>query len=424
MRPVAQATAAACLLVALSGPAPPAKAQVASHACIVGLGMVNQQVWWTGGSNGKYLMNFTGGSPVLGNAGIGQTASFEGTAVYTTPAGVLLLYTDGDSIFNGQTHALIGTGVGGDPSASEAALIVPSPSGVPTNDFYVFGNSSNAGIPGPIRYTLASISGNAIGTIATLDGGRLFGESLAVVPAANGTDFWILSVTNASPTVNAYLVGPAGVNNTPVASPVPALPAGTTANRGTIVYHPPTRQLAIGFFSQGTATGYIHTATFDEATGQVSAFALQATGDLGYGVAFSPDASKLYYSVGTEGWSGTLTQKDLGTSAVTGIATGSWAMPRLAPDGRVYVVEFNATTMGVVNAPDNPAASVGWNPTGVALPPGARAAYSLVNQTYAPCSVNVPPPAAGVPIPFLGPVPLVLLALMLGVAGLAARRRR
>ncbi len=85
MRPVVQATASACLVVALSGLAAPAQSQVASHACIVGLGMVNQQVWWTGASNGKYLMNFTGGSPVLSNAGIGQTASFEGTAVYTTP---------------------------------------------------------------------------------------------------------------------------------------------------------------------------------------------------------------------------------------------------------------------------------------------------------------------------------------------------
>ncbi len=89
------------------------QAQDPGHACIQGLGMGNQQIWWTGSGNSKYLMDFTAGDPILSNAGIGQTTSGEGTAVYTTPEGVLLLYTDGDSIFNGQTHALIGTGVGG-----------------------------------------------------------------------------------------------------------------------------------------------------------------------------------------------------------------------------------------------------------------------------------------------------------------------
>lgn len=61
-----------------------------------------------GGSNSKCLMDFTGGAPVLSNTGIGNTGSFEGTAVSTTPTATLPLYTDGDSIFNGQTHALIG----------------------------------------------------------------------------------------------------------------------------------------------------------------------------------------------------------------------------------------------------------------------------------------------------------------------------
>ena len=359
----------------------------AQHACIAGLGMENQQIWWTGSSNAKYLMDFTGGAPVLSNAGIGQTGSFESTAVYTSPAGSLLLYTDGDSIFNGQTNALIGTGVGGNPSATEAALIVPVPEGNPANDFYVFGNTANTA--GPIRYAKVDISGNTIGAITTLDGGLTFSESLGIVPHSNETDFWIMSVTNATPTLNVYPVDSTGVSDTPVTSAIPSLPAGTTANRATVIYHPPTRQLAISFFSESTTTGFIFTADFDETTGVASGFTQVVSGNLGYGVAFSPDASKMYYSVGSEGWNGNLTFRDLNTDTSTTIATGNWAMPRLAPDGKIYVVAWGSGTMGVVNSPDADLATIDWDATGIVLPAGSQAAYALPNQTYAACEVNI-----------------------------------
>ncbi len=398
-------------------------AQDQGHVCVIGQGMDNQQIWWTGGSGGKYLMDFTDGAPVLSNVGIGQSSSAEGTAVYTTPEGTLLLYTDGDSIFNGQTHSLIGTGVGGNSSSTEAALIVPDPAGVPTNDFYVFGNTANVN-GAPINFTKVNISGNSIGAITVLDGGLAFGESLATIPHANGTDFWILSVTNANPAVNAYQVSAAGVNQTPVSSAVPALPVNTVASRGTLIYHPPTGQLAIGFFSSATGIGYILTAQFDESTGSVSGFTEHVTGALGYGVAFSPDASNLYYSVGTEGWAGAITHYDIGAATATTIQAGSWAMPRLAPDGKVYVVDFGETTMGVINSPNSVFASINWNSTGVSLPGGSTTAYGLVNQTYAPCDIIIGESPEAIPVPVLSEWSLLLLsALLLGLGGLGYMRR-
>jgi hypothetical protein len=397
-------------------------AQDPGHSCVQGLGMGNQQVWWTGAGAEKYLMDFTAGAPVLSNVGIGQTSSFEGTAVYTTPEGDLLLYTDGDVVFNGQTHAQIGSGVGGNPSATEAALIVPDPGGVPTNDFYVFGNTGDTS--GTINYTLVDISTSSIGLVTPLDGGLVFGESLAVVPDANGTDFWILSVTNANPSVNAYLVTDGGVSNTPISTAIPSLPSGTTANRGTIVYHPPTGQLAIGFFSDATGSGFIFTAQFDVYTGAVSGFTQQAAGALGYGVAFSPDASKLYYSVGSQGWRGSITHLDIASSNASTIATGSWAMPRLGPDGKIYVVGFGSTSMGVVNAPDSDFASINWNPAGIVLPSGASAAYSLVNQTYASCSVlNPDVPVNSVPVPAVSAWSRIAMFFVLMLIGAAYIRR-
>lgn len=405
-----------------TGLAAPTHAQTQAHACIEGLGMGSQQIWWTGGNSGKYLMDFTAGAPVLSNAGIGQTGSFEGTAVYTTPAGELLLYTDGDSIFNGQNNTQIGTGVGGDPSATEAALIVPDPAGSPTNDFYVFGNTGNTS--GPINYTLVDIAANSIDPITPLDGGVVFSESLATVPHANGFDFWIISVTNASPAVNAYEVTASGVNNTPVSSSIPSLPSGTAAHRGTVVYHPPTGRLAIGFYSESTNQGHILTARFDESTGTASDFELHATGELGYGVAFSPDGSKLYYSVGTQGFNGSITHYDLASDTATPIDTGAWAMPRLAPDNNVYVVDFGATTMGVIQSPNTDPAGIGWDANGITLPEGSTAAYSLVNQTYAPCEIlNEPAPPLAVTVPTLNHLGLFVLLLLAGLMPLMLGRR-
>ncbi|MDX1642988.1 MAG: VWA domain-containing protein [Thermoanaerobaculia bacterium] len=358
----------------------PAQAQ---HACVRGLGMENQQIWWTGGKNSKFVMDFTSGSPRLGTDGIGQTRSIETTAVYTTARGELLVYTDGNVIFDGRSHEEIGRGVGGNPSSTEAALIVPAPGGDPTNDFYVFGNTANT--TGEIQYTRVDLATGSIGEIVVLDGGRIFGESLGTVPHADGNDFWILSVTHRDPAVAAYRIGPTGVSQTGVLSPLTDLPDGATANRGSIVYHPPTGRLAFTFYSSGSRGPLLYTADFDEATGEASGFRRFDHG--GYGVAFSPDGSKLYFALN---YGGPLDQLDRETGEVHRVSTSGWAMPRLAPDGKVYVVAYNRTSMGVLHNPDASFDALRWEPKGVELPEGARTAYSLPNQVYAPCVVNYP----------------------------------
>jgi hypothetical protein len=355
----------------------------AQHACIHGLGMENAQVWWTGSKDSKYLMDFTAGDPQLTNEGIGQTRSIETTAVYTTAGGQLLLYTDGDVIFDGQTHQEIGRGVGGNPSSTEAALIIPAPGGDPTNDFYVFGNTASTS--GKINFTRVDISDASIDSISELDGGLYFGESLGTVPHANGVDFWILSVTNRDPTLNAYLITSEGVNMSAVRSELPELPEGATANRGSVIYHPPTGQLALTLYSQGSGQSLMYTADFDESTGAASSFKQFELG--GYGVAFSPDGTKLYFS---DGYRGAFGQLDLTTGEANRWSGGGWAMPRLAPDGKIYVVAHRRSSMGIVENPDEAFESIAWNPTALDLPEGARTAYSLPNQVYAPCVVNYP----------------------------------
>lgn len=77
-----------------------------------------------------------------------------------------MLYTDGNVIFDGRSHQEIGSGVGGNPSSTEAALIVPVPGGDPTNDFYVFGNTANTS--GEINYTRVDIQQASIDPVTEL----------------------------------------------------------------------------------------------------------------------------------------------------------------------------------------------------------------------------------------------------------------
>ena len=86
-------------------------------------------------------------------------------------------------------------------------------------------------------------------------------------------------------------------------------------------------------------------------------------------MAFSPDGTKLYFS---DGYRGDFHQLDPGTREISLVAAGRWALPRLAPDGKIYVVRYGSRTMGVVENPDADFVSLVWGPEGVELPEGAR----------------------------------------------------
>jgi hypothetical protein len=96
--------------------------------------------WYFGTLGG---LDFSSGSPV---AITGSLNSPEGTASVSTAAGTLLFYTDGVSVWD-TTDATMpnGTGLMGDVSTTQAALVVPSPSS--SSQYYLF--------------TLAAVGGSA-----------------------------------------------------------------------------------------------------------------------------------------------------------------------------------------------------------------------------------------------------------------------
>ncbi|HEC83671.1 MAG: hypothetical protein DRR08_18575 [Candidatus Parabeggiatoa sp. nov. 2] len=331
-----------------------------------------EQIWYSGTNNSKFLIDFSGDSPkVTCGKPVGQSGGNEGSANFTDPdSGKLRLYTDGMTVFNGQTNQALenGTALGGNSTAGEAAMIVPV---VGTNPdlFYIFTNNASS-----VHFSTADLSKGPNGTVTHKKVllGTKTGEALGVVPHTNGSDFWVL-VFNTAAKLDAYKVDSSGVARLPVTSNT-----GFTGNiaRGSIIHSPDYNTLSLGW-----APGRIATAKIDRATGKISDIKERVTGQVGYATAFSPDGTKLYYTNGVQGYSGTPWQIDLkdGSKAQLSL-TGAFGGPKLADNGKIYWTGINKSALSVVNNPN--AAGTGANFSVDALPlNGCKGAYNQPNQT-------------------------------------------
>jgi hypothetical protein len=333
-----------------------------------------EQVWYSGSGNQHYLLDFSGSqAKVTAGPPIGQSAGFEGTASITNPeTGKLLLYSDGVTLFNGQTHRPLdnGDGLRADPSAGEAVLIAPAP-GANRNLFYVFTNSITQ-----VSYSIADLAAGPNGQVTEKNKplASNTGEAVGIVPHANGKAFWLL-VYNTAANVDAYLVdGSSGVTAKPVSSPT-----GLTGQvfRGSIIHSPDHNTLALGVVGHGIAT-----AKVDRAAGKLSDVQIRVKGpDVGYSSAFSPDGTKLYYARGREGYWGNPYQLDLTTGRETRLSsTAGLGGPKLGPDGKIYWTGYRAGALGVVQKPDGAGTDANFQEAAIALN-GGRGAYNLPKQT-------------------------------------------
>ncbi len=271
-----------------------------------------EQVWFiTGeptGSTKDILIDFRKpGTPVVTcGPPVAVSNGDEGTAVFTDPStGQLLFYTDGIDIFNGFDNQLLanGSGVNGQPSASEPALITPQ-LGSDGGAFYVFSvnYTSDSAPTGDIYYSNIDLTQGLHGTVTNknqhLYNGNV-GEALDMLPHTNNTDFWVLAYNGAG-NVEAFLVNASGVSATPVTS--------ATGLTGTVlrsaINHSYDYNHVVLAINRGGATGTIATADVDRSTGTISNVKTIVTGDLGFHASYSADGTKLYYVRGTEGWSG------------------------------------------------------------------------------------------------------------------------
>lgn len=361
-------------------------------------GVSNTSIWgqvrpgyfgtWYFGDTAGIAFNGSGGpAPLLD----GRMGAWEGCAAISDPhTGALLFYTDGVTVWN-RHHQIMqnGAGLRGNFTSTQSALIVPKPGS--STIFYIF-TAESAETPTPpegyaLCYSIVDM---------TLDGGTgavtgknivLFyscTEKLTATRHCNDRNYWVVAHEAGTNRFRSYRVDENGIANPVISSVGPLYP---DKSPGMLKFSPNGMRLASARISG------IELYAFDKSSGSVSDPLMVESTIPSYGVAFSPDNSKLYASGRAvdspfDKW---LYQFDLSSNDPTTIARsrytfriqtgmmdgGAYGM-QLGPDGRLYVALYQQGSLGVVSSPDLPAPACGFVQEGIVLG-GRKGTLSLPN---------------------------------------------
>jgi len=287
-------------------------------------------------------------------------AASEGSAsVADRVTGALLFYTDGVTVWNANNQVMPnGTGLlGGDSillSSTTAAVIVPKPG---SNNLYyiVTVHELLSGIG--VHYSLVDMTLNGgLGDIVTGQKNIFLiqtdSEKLEVVPASDGTSFWLLTHDLSSNSFYSFKISNTGIQNTPVVSTVGSL---TGLPAGHMKINRQFNKMAKGAGAQ------MEVFDFDNATGIVSnpiAWNVNLPGGLIYGIEFSPDGKVLYISDFFSIFQYDLTQTTplAIQNSLYQISTQAGSL-QLGIDDKIYV---STGCLSAINCPNNLGAACGF----------------------------------------------------------------
>ncbi|MBX3165703.1 MAG: WD40 repeat domain-containing protein, partial [Bacteroidetes bacterium] len=309
----------------------------------------NENTKWYFG-NGCALDFMGGGAPTLLNNCAMSTQ--EGCASIADAAGNLLFYTDGITVYNAAHTAMAnGTGLNGNNSSSQSAIIVKQPGSSTIYYIFTMGVSGTSLHYSIVDMSLAAGMGSVTVKNVSLNSGSS-SERLVATKHANGADYWIMTHENATNNYKAYLFTSGGVSPTPVISSI----GPTTGGIGCIKFSPNGQK-----FADGYGGGGVRLYDFNKATGVLSNSLALGGGAMGYGCEFSSDGTKLY--VGQYN-TGNITQWDLSAGSNTAIVSSAytvtnsipgnqicWSM-QLAPNDKIYIAAYLTTSLHIINNPN------------------------------------------------------------------------
>lgn len=298
-------------------------------------------IWYFGRQIG---LDFNNGSPVA----LTDSAMFtsEGCATISNSNGNLLFYTDGSTIYN-KNHQIMASGLFGDTSTTQSAIIVPNPT--QSNIYYVF-TAYSSGLPPGLNYSIVDMNLNGgLGGVTDLNIHLLDNvtEKLTAVLHTNGTDIWVITHgwESTGNSFLAYLVTSSGVNTTPVTSNI-GIYTGWSAQyyAGHLKVSPDGTKIV-------SVSGYnIEIYDFDANAGILSN--LQTINRYAYGAEFSPSNEILYTS------SHDIYQYDLTASNIEATEILLYSQSpenqlgalQLGPDKKIYMPNYHY--LNTINNPD------------------------------------------------------------------------
>lgn len=342
----------------------------------------NQNNNWYFGN--RAALSFSNGNPVP--ISTSQMVSIEGCASVSDPVtGNLLFYTNGVQIWNAANNVMPnGNGLlsGGSTSATQGVLIVPYPGNA--NLYYVFtvDETSNNGAKG-FRYTIVDMNlDNGLGDVPSQQKNVLIQtnttERIAVTNNADDTGYWILIHERDNNCFKAYSVIASGINTTPVVSNVGSIHSTTPqvngdGTMGYMQFSHDGNKIAVALY----ASNKIELFDFDNCLGTLSNPQSFTTIDNPYGIEFSPDNSKLYYSLFfNAGLNGAIYQLNLSlvnpTPQLVGISSSlniqCVGALQLAPDNKIYVAINSETWLSSISQPDSAGGACGFMDKAILLP--------------------------------------------------------
>ncbi len=195
-----------------------------------------------------------------------QMNQIEGVASVSNPAGQLLFYSDGITVWGANNVAMPnGTGLLGSISSSQSALIVPHPGNI--NIYYLFTTSD---MNGP-RYSVIDMTLN--GGFGDIISGQknlnlqnagspinIRSEAITVTENSAGNGYWVLHAS--AYTFYAFPVTTSGFVNTPVTTPLTF--TNTFAGIATIRVSPDSNKVALARLGYGSQ---LRVYDFDNSTG-------------------------------------------------------------------------------------------------------------------------------------------------------------
>ena len=313
-------------------------------------------IWYFGEYAG---IDFNSGAPVALTDG--QVNTLEGCASIADANGDLLFYTDGMTVYN-KNHIIMSNGSGllGNNSSTQSAIIVKKPGSSTLYSIFTVDSDWSGNYYGT-RFSEVDISLNGgLGEVLSATKNTLLvapsAEKICAITHHNEIDIWIITHPSGSSHYYSYLLTSSGLNMTPIISSTGAYIVSYDGNNqmGYLRGSPNGELIANGSYN----SNLVQVFDFNNTTGILSnPIDLTGFAPDSYGIEFSPNSELLYVSdIG----SGSLYQFDLLAGTATDINNskvhlGYCSSPgalQLAPDGKIYIAQIYANSLGTIDFPD------------------------------------------------------------------------
>ncbi len=315
-----------------------------------------------------------------------QSVTIEGCATVSDPtSGNLLFYTNGLQIWDKNNNVMPnGSDLlsGASTSATQGVLIVPYPN--QSNLFYVFtvDETINGGSNG-FRYSIVDTRlNNGLGDVNPSQKNILIQanttERMSVTKNTDGTGYWIVIHERNNDCFKAYSITSTGLIMNSVTSKIGSIHSTIQQTNGDetmgcMKFNHDGNQIAVAIY----AGNRIELFDFDACSGLLSNSKSISTIDHPYGVEFSPDNSKLYYSLYyNAGFNGAVYQLNLSSmnpsTQLIGISSSindqCMGALQLAPDNKIYIAINSESWLSAIAQPNNLGINCNFVDKAISLP--------------------------------------------------------